>query len=108
MKKYRCLYLFPQTNVCTFNKQKQQFKSLHCVCVCVRTHIFAPDLFLSELHLYQRSDCCQELPPWPIFDTTILLDILLDAADGHILDLSNTHTSKQIHTTIPSTERTRD
>lgn len=61
------------------------------VCVCVFTHVFPTDLFLSELHLYQRSDCGQELPPWPVFDTTILFNILLDTADGQILDLSNTH-----------------
>lgn len=58
------------------------------------TYVFASDLFLSELHLYQRSDVGEELPPWPAFDAPILLYVLLDAADGQILDLS-THATTQ-------------
>lgn len=55
------------------------------------TYIFATDLLLSELDLYERSNCGHELPPWPVFDTTVLLYVLLDTADGHILNLSHTN-----------------
>lgn len=55
------------------------------------TYVFATDLLLSELDLYERSNCGHELPPWPAFDTTVLLYVLLDTADGHILDLSHTN-----------------
>lgn len=60
-------------------------------------YVLAADLFLSELHLYQRSDGGEELPPWPAFHTTILLDVLLDAADGQILDLSHTAEDRRTH-----------
>ena len=70
------------------------------MCVCVRTHVLATDLLLSELHLYQRSDGGEELPPWPAFDTTVLLYVLLDAADGQMLDLSNTENISRRKNTI--------
>lgn len=60
----------------------------------IQTHILSPDLLLSELHLYQRSNGGEEFPPWPVLHTTVLLDILLDAPDGKILDLSNKKTHK--------------
>lgn len=71
--------------------------SFHHVCdflcsVVLCTHVFSADLFLGELHLYQRSDRGQQLPPRPVFHAAILLYVLLDAADGHILDLSHTNT----------------
>lgn len=73
------------------------------VCVCVRTHVLAPDLFLSELHLYERSNVGEELPPRPAFDAFVLLYVLLDAADGQILDLSTHEPVKGLIRTVKRT-----
>lgn len=74
----------------------QKFNLLHpCVCLsvraCVCSYVLSTNLLLSELDLDKRPDGGHQLPPWPAFDTTILLYVLLDAADGHVLDLSNTN-----------------
>ena len=42
------------------------------------------------LHLYERPDGGEELPPRPALHTTVLLNVLLDAADGQVLNLEGT------------------
>ena len=51
------------------------------------THVFASDLILSELHLDERAHRGEELPPGPALHSMILLDVLLNTADGQVLDL---------------------
>lgn len=51
-------------------------------------HIFASHLFLGELDLNERLNCTEELPPRPVFHTTILLDVFLNAPDCKVLDLN--------------------
>lgn len=53
----------------------------------VHTHVFAADLLLGQLDLDQGSDGGEELPPGPALHAPVLLDVLLDAADGQVLDL---------------------
>ena len=57
-------------------------------------HVFASHLILSELDLNEGLDCGEDPPPWPVLHTTVLVDVLLDAADRQILNL-NTHTEKK-------------
>lgn len=51
------------------------------------THVFAADLVLGELHLDEGPHRGEELPPGPILHPFVLLDVLLHAPDGQILDL---------------------
>lgn len=51
------------------------------------THVFATDLILSELHLDEGPHGGEELPPGPALHPLVLLDVLLHAPDGQILDL---------------------
>lgn len=51
------------------------------------THVLATDLLLSELHLDEGPHGGEELPPGPVLHPFVLLDVLLHAADGQILDL---------------------
>lgn len=52
-----------------------------------KTHIFSSNLFFGELNLYKRSYSGEKLPPRPVLHAMILLNVLLDATDGQILDL---------------------
>lgn len=52
-----------------------------------KTHVFSSNLFFGELNFYKRSYGGEELPPRPVLHATILLNVLLDATDGQILDL---------------------
>lgn len=45
------------------------------------------DLFFSELNFHQRPYVGEDLPPGPALHATVLLNVLLDATDGHVLDL---------------------
>lgn len=58
----------------------------------VCTHVFAADLLLRQLNLNQRSDGGEKFPPWPALHAAVLLYVLLDAADGQILDLAHKNT----------------
>lgn len=51
------------------------------------THVLATDLLLGELHLDEGPHGGEELPPGPVLHPFVLLDVLLHAADGQILDL---------------------
>lgn len=44
-------------------------------------HVFASHLLLGELDLDKGLDCGEELPPWPVLHTVVLLDVFLDATD---------------------------
>lgn len=51
------------------------------------THVFAADLLLRQLDLDEGPDSGEEPPPGPVLHAVVLLDVLLDAANGQILDL---------------------
>lgn len=57
-----------------------------------RAHVFAADLLLRQLDLDEGPDGGEEPPPGPVLHTVVLLDVLLDAADGQILDLQKSQT----------------
>lgn len=44
-------------------------------------HVFASHLLLGELDFNEGLDCGEELPPWPVLHTTVLVDVLLDTTD---------------------------
>lgn len=69
-------------------------------------HVFASHLILSELDLNEGLDCGEELPPWPVLHTTVLVDVFLDAADGQILNLKNTY--REIVTTEKHVQECRE
>lgn len=52
-----------------------------------KTHVFSSNLFFGELNLNKRSYCGEKLPPRPVLHAMILLNVLLDATYGQILDL---------------------
>ena len=54
------------------------------------THAFSSDLFLCELHLNEGPYSGKQLPPGPALHSFILLDVLLDAADGQVMGLPST------------------
>lgn len=54
------------------------------------THIFSSNLFLCELHLDKRPYGGEQLPPGPALHSLVLLDVLLDAADGQVVGLLST------------------
>lgn len=58
----------------------------------MHTHVFAADLLLGQLDLDQGSDGGEEPPPGPALHAAVLLDVLLDAADGQVLDLKRSTT----------------
>lgn len=51
------------------------------------TYVFAPDLLLGQLYLDEGSHGGEELPPGPVLHSFVLLDVLLHAANGQVLDL---------------------
>lgn len=57
-----------------------------------RAHVFAADLLLRQLDLDEGPDGGEEPPPGPVLHAVVLLDVLLDAADGQILDLQKSQT----------------
>lgn len=65
-----------------------------CVVKGKSAHVFALHLLLGELNLDEGLHCGEELPPRPVLHATVLIDVLLDAADGQILNL-NTHTRER-------------
>lgn len=56
--------------------------------MCVRPHVFASQMLLGELHLDEGLHRGEEPPPLPVLHPTVLLNVLLDAADRQILDLN--------------------
>lgn len=50
-------------------------------------YIFAPHLVLGELHLNEWLHSSEELPPQPVLDTSVFLDVFLDASNCQILNL---------------------
>lgn len=56
------------------------------------TYVFAADLLLGQLHLDERPHGGEDLPPGPVLHAAVLLDVLLDAADGQVLDLGRVRT----------------
>lgn len=57
-----------------------------------RAYVFAADLLLRQLDLDEGPDGGEEPPPGPVLHAVVLLDVLLDAADGQVLDLQKSQT----------------
>lgn len=53
----------------------------------MHAYVFSTDLLFRELHLNERTDSGEDLPPWPPLHPPVLLNVLLDAADRQVLDL---------------------
>lgn len=51
-------------------------------------YVFVPDLLFRQLDLDEGSHGGEELPPGPVLHPFVLLDVLLHAANGQVLDLS--------------------
>lgn len=66
-----------------------------CVIKGKSAHIFALHLLLGELNLDEGLHGGEELPPRPVLHATVLIDVLLDAADCQILNL-NTRVREQL------------
>lgn len=59
-------------------------------------YVFSADLLFRELHLNERTDSGEDLPPWPSLHSSVLFNVLLNATDRQVLDLKGKETFRFI------------